>query len=164
MNNWPSTLGWPAALALANLVLALVLGWGATPAWQQQARDLIVVAVQPVTRQPTAPLEASLPDVGDPAERVADLLALALRHGVNVERTQQRLEPGTVVQRLQVGMNARAPYADLRAFVAAALLADPGLALDRLQWHRATETGSELDAEFQWSLLRERPATKAVSP
>jgi hypothetical protein len=164
MNNWPSTLGWPAALALANLFLACVLGWGVTPTWQQQARDLSVVAVQPVARQPTVLLEASLPVVGDPAERVADLLALALRHGIHVERTQQRLESGSVVQRLQVGMNARAPYADLRAFVAEALLADPGLALDRLQWRRATETGSELDAEFQWSLLRERPATKAVSP
>jgi hypothetical protein len=160
MNTWPSTLGWPAALALANLVLALVLGWSVTPAWQQQARDSSVVAVQPVTRPPAAQLEASLPEVGDPAERVADLLALALRHGVNVERTQQRLEPGVGVQRLQVGMNARAPYADLRAFVAEALRADPGLALDRLQWHRAAETGTELDAEFQWSLLRGAPPRK----
>jgi hypothetical protein len=160
MNTWPSTLGWPAALALLNLVLALVLGWGVTPAWQQQARDSSVVAVQPVARQPAAQLEAGLPEVGEPAERVADLLALALRHGVNVERTQQRLEPGTGVQRLQVGMNARAPYADLRAFVAEALLADPGLALDRLQWHRANETSRELAAEFQWSLLRGAPPRK----
>lgn len=164
MNAWPSTLGWPAALALVALGIALVLGQGVTPTWQQQAVELRSAAALPVSR-PAAPIvEAGLPEVADPAERVADLLALALSHGVKVERTSQRLEPGVAVHRLQVGMNARAPYADLRAFVAEALLADPGLALDRLQWRRPTETGTELDAEFQWSLLRERPVPTATKP
>ena len=164
MNAWPSALGWPAALALIALGIALMLGRGVTPAWQQQALELRSAAVRPVVRTATPAVEAGLPDVGDPAERVADLLALALSHGVKVERTSQRLEPGVAVQRLQVGMNVRAPYADLRAFVAEALQADPGLALDRLQWRRPNETGNDLDAEFQWSLLRERPATRAANP
>jgi len=164
MKSWPSTLGWPVALALVNLVLVQVLAWGVTPAWQQQAIELRGAAVAPVTPAPAMQAEAALPDVGDPAERVADLLALALRHGVKVERTQQRMEQGSGVQRLQVGMNARAPYAELRAFAAEALRADPGLALERLQWHRPNEASNELDAELRWSLLRERRATKATSP
>lgn len=164
MTGWPSTLGWPAAAALILLFAALLLGTSVTPAWRAQALELRNAAAMPVSRTAAPAAEPGLPELGDPAERVADLLALALRHGVKVERTQQRMELAAGVLRLQVGMNARAPYADLRGFVADALLADPGLALDRLQWRRATETSNELDAEFQWSVLRERKASKAQSP
>jgi hypothetical protein len=73
---------------------------------------------------------------------------------VAVDRVQQRLDNTGPVQRLQLGLAARGRYADLRAFVAEALRADPALALDRLSLRRASPAVADLEADLQWSLLR----------
>lgn len=103
---------------------------------------------------PTPPARAALPAAGDPAERVADLLALALRHGVTIVRTQQQQHRQGPVQQLQLTLVAAAGYEALRAFAAAALQADPAMALDRLQLRRANADAATVDAELQWSLWR----------
>lgn len=148
-------LPWLAALAM--LAAAALLGLGLAPAWRAEA-DALAQAVPPAPRRaPPPPPAPVLPAAAEPATRLADLLALALRHGVAVERVQQRLEPQPGVRQLTVQMSGRGRYADLRAFVAAALQADPALALQRVQWRRATPAQAELDAELHWALLQGDP-------
>lgn len=151
MTAWPSRLGRPGLAAVLALLAALALATWFTP--QQQQPVLAVPRARPA---PAVPLPALpvLPVAGDPAERVADLLALALRHGISVHRTQQLRQQQGPVQRLQLALSARGRYGDLRAFIAAALQADPGLALDSLQLRRSSTETAELEADLQWSLLR----------
>ncbi len=163
MTAWPSALGRPGAAAAVALAAAVLLATWLTPQWQAQAeaRPPAVIAAPAAAPAPALP---SLPAAGDPAERVADLLALALRHGVNVGRTQQQRQRQGTVERLQLGLSAQGRYADLRAFVAAALQADAGLALDTLQLRRASADVGEFEAELQWSLLQAEAQTAAAAP
>lgn len=161
MTPWPSRLGRPGLAAVLAIAAALPLAGWLTPQWQAQAAARAeAVRRVPLAAPPPAAADAlpALPQVGDPATRVADLLALALRHGVRVDRTQQQLQSQGPVQRLQLSLSAHGRYADLRAFISAALLADPGLALDTLQLRRANAGATELDAELQWSVLQPLPA------
>ena len=96
---------------------------------------------------------------GDQHQRGADLQALALRHGVQFVRTQQRLDDDKSA--LQMAVSARGRYPDLRGFIEAALAADPGLALDGLQLRRADAQTSELEAQLQWALLARAPEAHA---
>lgn len=152
----PPRMGWPGLVAALALVLAVPLALLATPRWQQDARQAAQAlrshALPPPEPRPLP--EPGLPLAGEPAERVVDLLALAIRHGVAVDRTQQRQDSAGPVRRLQLGISARGRYADLRAFIAAALQADAGLALDQVRLQRPTPAAAELGAELQWSLLQ----------
>jgi len=163
MIAWPSRLGRPGLAAVLALLVALPLMAWFTPPPQALAPTAVPAAAASVAPAPVLPVLPVLPHVGDPADRVADLLALALRHGIRVDRTQQQRQQQGPVQRLQLGLSAHGRYADLRAFIAAALEADPGLALDSVQLRRATADAPELDAELQWSLLR-ADATGASVP
>ena len=164
--DWAANWGTPGAGALAALLLALLLGGWLAPQWRVQAdaaRRAARVALVAAGPLPAAPKpQPQLPAVGEASERVADLLRLAARHGVDVARTQQqRSEQNGPLPRLQVGLNARGRYAELRGFIAAALQADPGLALDSLQWRRAGAGVDLLEAELQWSLWQ-APTTVTV--
>ena len=103
-----------------------------------------------------------LPVAGEAGERVAALMRLALRYGVEVERMQQQADRAAALPRLQLSLKVRGRYVELRSFVAAALQADPGLALERLQWRRDSADVDELQAELHWTLWQP-PATAATA-
>lgn len=156
MTAWPARLGWPGLAALLALAAAVLLAAWVTPLLQVQSQQQAPAMPEapPLRVAPTPAAAITLPAASDPADRVADLLALALRHGVSVVRTQQQREQQGPVQRLQLLLSAQGRYTELRSFIAAALQADPGLALDTLQLRRATPEQPLFDAELQWSLLR----------
>jgi len=168
MPRWPAAWGGPGAVALLALIAAAPLALVLAPHWQAEA-DALRQAQAPRRARPVvvtpsvAPPPRQLPPGGEESERVAALLRLAQRQGVDVQRTQQQLDRSGPLPRLQLGLSAQGRYADLRAFVAGALQADPGLALDRLQWRRATAEAERLDAELQWSMLQ-GPRAGTASP
>jgi hypothetical protein len=151
--TWPASWGKPGAVAALALLAALVLGGLLAPRWQAQAAAARQARpALPATPPPEPVATLQLPVTGDAAERVAELLRLARRHGVDVQRTQQQLDRDGPLPRLQLGLTAQGRYAELRAFVAHALQADAGLALDRLHWRRSSVGSDELEADMQWSL------------
>ncbi len=163
MMRWPAAWGWPGAVALLALLSAGGLGGVLAPRWQAQAEAASRV---PQHRPAPAPAAASaprraLPAVGDSAERVAALLRLAARHGLVLERTQQRISLSGNVRRLQVGLTLRGRYVELRSFIAAALRADAGLALDELSLRRGAPEVDQLEAELAWSFFQ--PASPALA-
>lgn len=172
--RWPRRWGWPGLAAAALALLSAVLALGAAPQWRAQAeaadrdaaRSARSAAEQPDAAQRDDTLLRSLPARGSAPQRLADLLALAELHGVTVARSEQRLarEPGLPVERLQVSMPVHGRYAELRAFIDAALTADAGLSLDSLRLQRATGAGGGVDAELQWSLHQHGDSTDAGPP
>lgn len=161
MRGVPVAVGWPGVVAALALTAAALLATVLTPHWQRQTAALRGALPKPAATAGAAP-PAALPAAGDPAERVADLLALALRHGVTVDRVQQRLDNAGAVQRLQLGLAARGRYVDLRAFVGEALRVDPALALDRVALRRGSAATADLEADLQWSLLRPTPSSGRI--
>lgn len=152
MTGWPARAGWPALVAIAAAGAALSIQTAAVPRWRAQLADAAVVpAVAP--RRPVDP-PSVVPDTGSTASRAADLLENALRHGLRIESASQSRDDGGGIERLRIVLVAHGDYASLRAFIESSLLADAGLALDRLQWRRAAESAAVIDAELQWSLLR----------
>jgi hypothetical protein len=170
-------------LAALALLAAATLAWGLTPAWQQAAdRDQRAAqADQRRWRQrpPPAAAPAAAPSwrSGLPAasaldRRFADLLDSALHHGLAVGRSQQQwrdLAPGApasgqpAVSAVLVSLQVDGSYADLRAWVADALAADPHLALDALRLQRTGPGSATLNAELQWALLQ-RAALRVDAP
>lgn len=147
------TLGWPAVAGALALAAAAVVASGLWPGPQADPAPTesalrphrVVGQLTPVVR-PTAPV----------AERLADLLELALREGVQVQRTEQRPR-GAGESGTQLHMPARGSYQALRRFTEAALRADAGLALESLRLRRDTPTDAVLDADFVWWLAGEAP-------
>jgi hypothetical protein len=155
----PPRIGRPGLAAALALILAAVLALGLTPHWETEARAeqraraaRVRAAAAPPSRAAAA--EPALPPAAEPAERVARLLALAPQHGLAIARSQQRLLRDGPVLQIQLGLSAQGRYGDLRAYIADALAADPALALDRLQWHRAAPGTDRLEAELQWAVLQ----------
>lgn len=163
--RWPAGFGWPGTIAVLAL-LASVPPALLAPRWQAEAAAARRIAAaraalpaSSATRAsyappPPAPVPpaAQLPGDAETPARVGRMLQVAQRHRVKVERTTQRLDGALVAPRVQLGFSAQGSYADLRAFVAAALQADAALSLDRLQLRRTTPEVDMVDADLQWSL------------
>jgi hypothetical protein len=160
-----------AAIALAALLLAEL--W-LRPAWrsdaeaaqqqtlqlQREARDLSVQSRR--TRVAEAPEGADRPAATAASRRMADLLALAVLHGVTVERLQRRDTDAAAQggQRTTLVMPVRAAYADLRGFIEHALRADSALGLERMTLRRGKADVAEVEGEMRWALVHgPTPAT-----
>jgi hypothetical protein len=172
-------LGPAAWVALALLALTAVLALGLTPAWRAQAEaataeaDTLQRQLQhqlqrartadrnrPAARS-VSDMRATLPEATLRQELLADLLALALRHGVSVAGTELRVEIDAAlgIERYRIVMPARGGYAELRSFIDNALLSQPALSLDDLQLQRRSATQGEIEAQLQWSLHLRRAGT-----
>jgi hypothetical protein len=159
--GWPGLVGLVALMAAAACVL-LAQRWDAEASAsraraEQMMRRMSSVAV-PV-RAADAPLApkawlAQLPAAALRQERLADLLELAIRNDLSSARTDYHLatDTGLGVEHLRVSMPVSGRYAQLRAFIEAALAQDPGLSLDELKLQRAGPQSDRVDAEMVWSL------------
>jgi hypothetical protein len=163
--------GRPLALALVLLLAALVLDAWLAPRWrhdagqwreqalalQREARDAELRRLQ-AGGGPAAAAAPQLPAASLASSRMADLLALALRHGVSVQRLQRvGADAAEGSTRTPLVMPVRATYEDLRRFVAQALLDDAALALERVSLRRSRSDAAELEGELQWTLLHHGP-------
>lgn len=158
------SLGWPGLVGVAALALAAILSvanqrWDAqASALQAEARELRAKA-RPVmvAAAASAPLslqqwQAALPSPSDRQHRLADLLELSIRLGLNGTRTEHRLSSGEGLERMRVTMPLTGSYAQVRRFIAAALEHDPALSLDVVKLRRSNPMSGSLEAELQWSL------------
>lgn len=173
--------GWPLIVALPMLLAAAWLALVVAPGWRAEAHTAMVAAstanpvrtVAPAGARATAPLDASAAGGSERAEaapwpaaarspqRAEALLALAAARGVRSERLSQRFDAGG---RLQLEMSVRAPYPQLRGFIAAALAADSALALDRVQLRRASAADTHLEADLGWTWMHALPSVSPRAP
>lgn len=169
--RWPAPLlqtlrprwrafGRPALAGLLMLAASGLLALVATPAWRAQAQALDLQWQR--ERQAAAQrAHQSAADTVWPAAtardaRIATLVETALRHGLSPGSIEQqtRQDGGGRVAWLMVSMPLRGTYADLRAFIAAALQADPALALESLRLRRAGAEAGPLDADLTWAFAQ----------
>lgn len=158
--------GWPAALGLLLLVLVWPLAhWGADT-WRAQADALQVRAAelrrQPPPAVPTETLaeqqrarfEAALPGAAGATAVVEAMHLAAVRHGVVLAAGEYRLvrEGRSPLRRYQISLPATGGYADLRAWLADVLNAQPALALDELQLVRDGAGAAQVQARVRWTL------------
>jgi hypothetical protein len=164
------SLGWPGLLGLSALALAAALLWLAQ-SWSTQAQALQADA-DGLSKQlrsqraagllagPQAPAatpqqwQQALPSAELRQQRLADLLEIGLGLGLVSARTEHRLtvDANAGLERLRVNMPLTGPYAQLRAYIDAALRHDPALSLDALKLRRSNPNAPELEADLVWSL------------
>ncbi|MBV8603425.1 MAG: hypothetical protein JO224_01950 [Pelomonas sp.] len=165
--GWPGAVGLVALLATAACA-AVAQRWDAQTAAQQDRADALrrelhaaqlaqrvaPRAADALTPQDPQTWLAELPAAARRQERLADLLELAIRNGLASPRTDYRLsvDAGIGVEHLRVNMPITGHYAQLRAFVEAALAHDPALSLDSLRLQRNGPQNDQVDAELVWSL------------
>lgn len=160
-------LGWPGALGLAALLIALgLLVFGKsldaqTVRLQAEADGLrqqlrAQRAAGTAAQAPATPQQwqLALPSSEQRQQRLADLLEIGMRQGLVSARTEHRLsvDTGAGLERLRVTMPLVGGYAQLRGFIEAALRHDPALSLDSLRLRRASPNAAELEADLVWSL------------
>jgi hypothetical protein len=164
------SLGWPGLLGTAALLLALALllpaqRWSAQSVQLQADADELSRALRSqraagllngTTLAPATPQQwqQALPSAEMRQQRLADLLEMGLTMGLVGARTEHRLviDAGAGLERLRVSMPLTGGYAQLRAFIDAALRHDPALSLDGLKLRRSSPNAAELEAELLWSL------------
>ena len=158
------SLGWPGALAALCLGVAAVLALHLTPSWQAQSDELAVQQAQlrralrargPVAEAETpARFVAALPPARERQQRLADLLEIGVRLGLEVQRSEQRLatEVGTGLERLRISLPVQGSYAQIRQFLGAALAHDPALSLDSLHLRRAQRDSTVMQADLVWTI------------
>ncbi|WP_428503917.1 GspMb/PilO family protein [Roseateles sp.] len=163
------SLGLPGVLALLGLLLAAALAWlgqgwerdaaaSAAQADRLRAQLRLQRAAGPLSIE-AAPATAAqwwqaLPPASARQQRLADLLEMSLRLGLQSSRSEHRLsvDAATGLERLRVTMPLSGGYEQLRQYIEAALRHDPGLSLDGLKLRRTSPQAAELEAELQWSL------------
>lgn len=160
MTRWQAHVrrwGWPLPAAAAALVAASLLAFVATPRWEADADTLRaeVRALRQAPRPAAAPYD-DWPPAQRSSDRIASLQEAALREGVQVRRSQQRLEAvsGQPLQVLRLQQAAAGRYGELRQHLAQVLATDPALGLERLRLQRPDAATPQLEADLQWVLLQ----------
>ena len=172
--------GWPLALGFAALGWALVSGTLMAPAARRDAAgfgDQADVAAHHTRHaadagSAAASLEpgparfvAAFPAVAQRQARVATLLELAARHGLEIRRSEFQLvhDRASGLVRYTVTMPLAGTYAQLRGFVEDALTTDAALSLDHLRLHRAAADVTLVEADLAWSFYMRPAAASGAS-
>ncbi len=138
------------ALGLAMMALALLLDRVWLAPWRERIALAEAAALARPAQRPAAP---RWPPAAQAPQRTADLLQRALRQGLQVQRSRERVdEPGAS---LVLEMQALGRYGDLRRFLAHALADDTALALESLQVQRQPDAQGRLRIELRWRLLHQ---------
>ncbi|MGK2899649.1 MAG: hypothetical protein ACSLE9_13340 [Burkholderiaceae bacterium] len=160
--------GWPGALGAVAVCAALAGGAIWLPALERESGSLtaeVEAAEFRAMRQsarrdrqaqtPPSPqrFRDAFPSARDRQERLAALIALAVEHGLEPQRTELRLSRDADLDMLRysVSMPLVGPYAQLRAFIEAAQARDPALGLDRLRLRRASAKDETVETELGWT-------------
>lgn len=187
---------WPWPVALAVLLPTLALQLRLQPQWRAEAASLddgarhdTREAVRLRARERTLPAPPrwhdALPDADARVARLAGLLTLARRHGLDLPALAQ--QPGaaapvgtaeaaggpatgdgpSALVAVRVDVQARGRYAELRAFLRELLQDDPALAIERLHLSRDDEAAQRpggVAAELRLVLYEHRDGEAASSP
>lgn len=108
---------------------------------------------------------AELPGSSLRQQRLGDLLEVAVRSGLTMDRTEQSLVNGPIdaLDRMRVTMPVSGSYAQVRSFIGEALRQDCGLSLDSLKLTRASIATGDVAADLVWTLHGRRPSREAGS-
>lgn len=174
-------LGRVGGAGLAALLLALVVALFITPGLRAQAETAREQAAAAARAERDARIAAAdrtrstmaregmtalrhLPSGQERDARVTRLLARAAKEGLVVDGLLQtapevaapgRMPDATAVQWHSVSLPLRGSYAQIRAFLAAALAADPALALDAVLLQREAGSASgALRADTRWAFAQ----------
>ncbi|CAD5372847.1 hypothetical protein RA210_U230042 [Rubrivivax sp. A210] len=173
-------LGLPAFGPLALLAALVLLGLAAL-AWQQAAVRLEAArtaqAEAQARRQPAAPAADagrqgakafvdSLPPLDELPAVLQALLDLADQQGLRLVRGSYRLQPEPAARfgRYRMNLPLRGDAVRVQRFVELALLAQPALAVESIQFKRLEETGQVIEAQVQWVLFVRGVRPEALPP
>lgn len=147
--------------------VALLLGAAAVQQWllpdmtarttalAAEAAALEALRARPTTEPQRVDVLDGLTDPRQTPEAVGRLFKAAGRAGLALEQGEYRLQggpSGTGLLRYQIVLNAAASYPVLRSFLADALNATPGLALDALDLSRDRVENGDLKAMLRFTL------------
>lgn len=164
--------GWTATACGVLLAAAAALHWGPGWYWQQAAAQAFEQStagqsLPSKARRRAGPVVADprleLPAADELNRRLAALIELTRRHGLRAGDTVLSHQTGPIagIERRHVALPLQGSYANLRAYVEAALAADAALSLDGLRLSRAQVDAGDLKAELVWALHgRAAPAGK----
>ena len=173
--------GWPAAIGVLCLAIAAMLVGVWIPAQRAELASLEKRSFRLVQQQaallsarasaaqavdaPSRSLDAVLPPHSAQQQRIAAMLTLASSAGLASRRADFKLagEPNAAPLEFNVSLSVSGPYLSVRRFVEAALRADPGVSLDRVQLRRISADSGAVDAELLWTLHSRRPLVAQIS-
>lgn len=171
LGSLASRLGWPGMAGAALLAFALAFQLTAVSTFNTEldarraeatrlsARYQIALkepaAVKPGATQQLATFYEFFP----PAKTVPDWLSrlnqVAAKHGVTLERGEYKLvqEQGWKLQRYQMILPVKGSYAQIRAFIADALVAVPAAAVNEIALKRDGVAATTLEAQIRLTLF-----------
>ena len=162
---------WPGIAGLSCLTLALVVGliWlpslehesaalsAALTATERRAATLTARRLVPVTppATPAQRFREGFPAAADRQDRLAVLLTLVAKNGLDSRRSEFRLtqDRDFGLLRYTVIMPVAGPYSQVRRFLEEAQAHDPALSLDRLRLRRASTSASVVETDLTWSFF-----------
>lgn len=153
------SLGWPGAIGLASLALAVaVLGWarlaGARLDVDAKALAARSLAVHAAARGPAAGASAvALPAPDRRDEDLRRLLAIASQSQVEVLGGDYGVGATGSRDAISGSLPLRGSYRALRTFALRSLAELPNLALDELHLERPASTAAVLDARLRFTLF-----------
>lgn len=178
---------WPGLGGLLCLSLALAVGWVWLPSLEQESAALGAAIVQaqrraaafearrltPITppAPPSQRFREGFPVAADRQDRLAVLLTLAAKNGLESRRSEFRLaqERDSGLLRYTVTLPVTGPYRQIRKFLEEAQEHDPALSLDRLRLRRVSTSVSVIETDLIWSFYMQpetaiRPAGPGSAP
>ena len=172
---------WPGIAGFTCLTLALMVGliWlpslehesaalsAALRATERRAATLTTRRLAPVTpaATPAQRFREGFPAAADRQDRLAMLLTLAAKSGLESRRSEFRLtqERDSGLLRYTVTMPVAGPYSQVRRFLEEAQAHDPALSLDRLRLRRASTSASVVETDLTWSFFMQPEPVPAIS-
>ncbi len=153
-------MGWPGLTGVGLLIAAVLMRALLLPELRHdiEALEAEVARVQQLRARPVeAPMASdALGRLGDPHDTpgaVGRLFRAAARAGLELEQGEYRLQQaGGGLWRYQIVLPVVGSYPALRTFLADALNANPGLALDGLYLGRERVESAELRAVMRFTL------------
>ena len=172
---------WPGIAGFTCLTLALVVGliWlpslehesaslsAALIATERRAAALDARRLAPIAR-PSTPAQRfrqGFPAAADRQDRLAVLLTLATKNGLESKRSEFRLaqDHDSGLLRYTVTMPVAGPYSQVRRFLEETQAHDPALSLDRLRLRRASTSASTVETDLTWSFFMQPEPGSATS-
>jgi hypothetical protein len=126
-----------------------------TPRFDRKARGSLALSGLDGRRERLQRFEAHLLSPDQIPQTLQDLMRLAQEGGLTVQRGEYRPQWDAQGRftRYQMSWPVKGATAAVGRFVQAALMAQPALALERIQFKRERADAGEIEARLQWSLL-----------